>query len=68
MHVVTIVARNFLPRAVVLARTHLEHNPDDSVAVLVADAEPGELPDTDLYQVVTPAELSSRRSSSSGWR
>ncbi len=58
MHVVTIIATNFLARAAVLARTHIEHNPDDRVAVLVVDAEPGELPDTDTYHVITPADLS----------
>jgi SAM-dependent methyltransferase/glycosyltransferase involved in cell wall biosynthesis len=61
MHVVTIIATNFLPRAAVLARTHLEHNPDDQVAVLVVDAEPGELPDTDTYHVITPGDLSLAR-------
>ena len=58
MHVVTIVAANFLPRAAVLARTHLQHNPDDQVTVLVVDADPGGVADTDDYTVVTPADLS----------
>ena len=59
MHVVTIVARNFVPRAVVLARTFREHNPEDDVSVLVVDAEPGEVvPATDDYAVITPDELS----------
>jgi SAM-dependent methyltransferase len=58
MHVVTIVAANFLPRAAVLARTHRRHNPDDQVTVLVVDVDPGQVPDTDDYTVVTPADLS----------
>ena len=58
MHVVTIVAANFLPRAAVLARTHLQHNPDDQVTVLVVDAEPGEHAATDSFSVITPADLS----------
>src|SRR4051794_22808798 len=58
MHVVTIVAANFLPRAAVLARTHRAHNPDDQVTVLVVDVEPGEVEATDDYDVVTPADLS----------
>src|SRR4051812_9017558 len=58
MHVVTIVAANFLPRAAVLARTHMEHNPDDQVTVLVVDADPGEIAGTDGFDVITPADLS----------
>lgn len=57
MQVVTIVARNFLPRAAVLARTHLEHNPGDQVSVLVVDAEPGEIGDLGDLQVLTPHDL-----------
>ena len=61
MHVVTIVAANFLPRAAVLARTHLEHNPDDQVSVLVVDAEPGTVAGTDQFDVITPADLALAR-------
>ncbi|HRD64007.1 MAG TPA: glycosyltransferase family 4 protein, partial [Nocardioides sp.] len=57
MHVVTIVARNFLPRAAVLARTHRAHNPDDQFSVLVVDAEPDEVAGTADYAVLTPAHL-----------
>jgi SAM-dependent methyltransferase/glycosyltransferase involved in cell wall biosynthesis len=58
MHVVTIVSRNFLPRASVLARTHRQHNPHDPVFVLVVDAEPEELPAYEDFAILTPADLS----------
>jgi glycosyltransferase involved in cell wall biosynthesis len=58
MHVVTIVSRNYLGRATVLARTHRQHNPLDPLSVLVVDAEPGELPDHEDFTVITPADLS----------
>ena len=58
MDVVTIVARNFLRRAAVLASTLREHDPDDEMFVLVVDAEPGEVPDGPHYTVLTPADLS----------
>ena len=57
MHVVTVVARNFLPRAAVLARTYREHNPGDRFWVLVVDAEPDEVAGTADYAVLTPADL-----------
>lgn len=57
MLIATIVARNYLPQARVLARSFREHHPDGRVVVLVVDA-PGEgLRDDEPFEVVTPGEL-----------
>ena len=39
MHTITIAARNYLQRARVLARTHLEHNPDDAFTILEVELQ-----------------------------
>lgn len=57
MLIATIVARNYLPQARVLARSFLDHHPDGRVVVLVVDA-PGEgLRDDEPFEVVTPGQL-----------
>lgn len=57
MHAVTIAARNYLAMARTLARSFLTCNPDSRFSVLVVDALPGEIPDGDGFDVVTPHEL-----------
>jgi glycosyltransferase involved in cell wall biosynthesis len=59
MRICTIIARNFLPQAEVLAESFHEHHPDGTVTVLVVDdrerlveGRPG------LYEVLRPEELS----------
>ncbi|HEY8547205.1 MAG TPA: glycosyltransferase, partial [Acidimicrobiales bacterium] len=57
MLIATIVARNYLPQARVLARSFLEHHPDGRVVALVVDA-PGEgLRDDEPFEVITPGHL-----------
>ena len=57
MLITTVVARNYLPQARVLARSFLDHHPDGRVVVLVVDA-PGEgLRDDEPFEVVTPGQL-----------
>ena len=57
MMIATIVARNYLPQARVLARSFREHHPAGRVVVLVVDA-PGEgLRDDEPFEVVTPGDL-----------
>lgn len=43
MNICTIIAKNYLPYARVLARSHAEHHPDSSCHVLVIDAPAGEV-------------------------
>src|SRR5690606_16882381 len=55
--ITTIVARNYLPQARVLAQTFLEHHPHGRVVVLVLDA-PGEgLRDDEPFEVVAPEAI-----------
>jgi hypothetical protein len=55
--ITTVVARNYLPQARVLARSFLGHHPGGRVVVLVLDA-PGEgLRDDEPFEVVVPAAL-----------
>ena len=56
MHVTTIVARNYLARARVLATTFLRHHPLGHVVVLVIDAEDDES-FAEPFDVVTPRDL-----------
>ncbi|MBN2622867.1 MAG: glycosyltransferase [Acidimicrobiales bacterium] len=54
MLITTIVARNYLAQARVLARSFLDHHPDGRVVALVIDA-PGEgLRDDEPFDVLTP--------------
>ena len=57
MLIATIVARNYLPQARVLARSFLEHHADGRVVVLVVDAPGDGLRDDEPFEVVTPADL-----------
>ena len=57
MHTVTICARNYLPRARVLARSYREHNPSDRFTIFLVDAEPDEVAETDEYRIVGPSTL-----------
>ena len=56
MLITTIVARNYLPRARLLARSFLRHHPQGRVAVLVIDADGTECADG-LFEVLTPDDL-----------
>src|SRR4051794_14115809 len=57
MHACTIVARNYLAFARVLAESFLRIHPDSSFTTLVVDAEFGFDPTGEPFNVVTPAEL-----------
>jgi glycosyltransferase involved in cell wall biosynthesis len=55
--ITTVVARNYLPQARVLARSFLDHHPDGRMVALVLDA-PGEgLRDDEPFEVVVPDAL-----------
>jgi glycosyltransferase involved in cell wall biosynthesis len=55
--ITSVVARNYLPQARVLARSFLEHHPGGRVVVLVLDA-PGEgLRDDEPFETIVPAAL-----------
>ena len=57
MLITTVVARNYLPQARVLARSFLDHHPRGRVVALVLDA-PGEgLRDDEPFEVVVPEDL-----------
>ena len=57
MHACTIVARNYLAFARVLAESFLSIHPDSSFTTLVVDAEFGLEDRDEPFQVLTPAEL-----------
>ena len=57
MHACTIVARNYLAFARVLAESFLRIHPDSSFTTLVVDAEFGFDPTGEPFTVVTPAQL-----------
>lgn len=58
MNICTIVAKNYLAHARVLARSFAEHHPDGHPVVLVVDAVAGELDEAgEPFDVVTPADL-----------
>jgi glycosyltransferase involved in cell wall biosynthesis len=52
----TIVARNYLPHARVLAESFRGHHPDGTFTVLVIDADEGELRD-EAFSVLSPYEI-----------
>ena len=57
MLITTVVARNYLPQARVLARSFLDHHPAGRVVVLVLDS-PGEgLRDDEPFEVAVPEDL-----------
>src|SRR4051794_11619774 len=53
----TIVARNYLPAARVLAGSYLEQHPDHGFVIAVIDAPREETEETEGYRVVGPAEF-----------
>jgi len=55
--IATVVARNYLPQARVLARSFLAHHPGGRVVVLVLDAPGDGLRDVEPFEVVVPADL-----------
>ena len=61
MNACTIVARNYLAHARVLAESFLEHHPDGSFVTLVLDAEPEEL-EGETFEVLSPYEIGIERS------
>ena len=56
MNACTIVARNYLPQARVLAESFREHHPDGRFTVLVIDARPGDGAN-EPFAVLTPYDL-----------
>ncbi|MGH2444353.1 MAG: FkbM family methyltransferase, partial [Chloroflexota bacterium] len=57
----TIVARNYLPFARVLAHSYSEHHPDQLLSVLVIDGEPGESSSDEPFDILVPGDLALRR-------
>jgi SAM-dependent methyltransferase/glycosyltransferase involved in cell wall biosynthesis len=58
MHACTIIAKNYLAQARVLARSFLEHNPRSQFAVLIIDALDGRIdPDDEPFIVLTPQDI-----------
>jgi glycosyltransferase involved in cell wall biosynthesis len=57
MEIVTIVAKNYLPYATVLAESVKENAPDHGMTILIVDADPGEVDLGDLASIATPADL-----------
>jgi hypothetical protein len=58
MNACTIIARNYLAQARVLARSFFEHHPDGSFSVLVIDAEtPPLLRAEDRFRVLVPLQI-----------
>jgi glycosyltransferase involved in cell wall biosynthesis len=54
----TIVARNYLAHARVLAKSLHEHHPDGSFTVVLLDGKPDDLkPDRELFDILTTDEL-----------
>jgi len=50
----TIIARNYLAHARVLAESFLRHHPDSSFTVLVID---GDVPDAEPFDVLDPTQI-----------
>ncbi len=57
MLITTVVARNYLPQARVLARSFLDHHPDGRVVVLVLDAPGDGLRWDEPFEVLVPTDL-----------
>ena len=57
MLITTVVARNYLPQARVLARSFRDHHPDGQVVVLVLDAPGDGLRDDEPFDLVVPEDL-----------
>ena len=62
MRICTIVARNYLPRARVLARSYAEHNDGESCSVLLLDDPGGAVKDGDEpFEVLRPEQAGVER-------
>src|SRR2546421_5236870 len=58
MRICTIIAKNYVAHARVLADSFLQHNPDGGVSVLVIDDFEGYIdPDAESFDVLTPAQV-----------
>jgi glycosyltransferase involved in cell wall biosynthesis/SAM-dependent methyltransferase len=58
MHACTIIAKNYLAQARVLARTFLEHNPSGEFSVLVIDDTEGYIDDTsEPFTLLSPRDI-----------
>ena len=57
MNACTIVARNYLAQARVLADSFYEHHPDGRLDVLVLDDEDGEIGPGEPFDIVRPYEI-----------
>lgn len=58
MNICTIIAKNYLAHARVLAESFREHHPDGTFTTLVIDEVDGYIdPDGEAFEIVTPAEL-----------
>ena len=58
MHVCTIIAKNYVPFARVLARSFAEQHPDGRCSVLVIDSIDGHFdPATEDFEALTPADI-----------
>ena len=53
----TIIARNYLAQARILAETFLEQVPDGRIVVLVLDPDPAQPMDGEAFEVVTPHDI-----------
>lgn len=58
LRAITIAARNYLSRAIVLAKSYNKANPTlPPITILLVDAKPGEVADKKEYKIVTPRDL-----------
>jgi len=58
VHICTIIAKNYVAQARVLADSFLEHHPDGTCSVLVIDDHEGYIDEADeRFEVITPAQL-----------
>ncbi|MCU1489206.1 MAG: glycosyltransferase [Acidimicrobiaceae bacterium] len=58
MDICTIIAKNYVAQARVLARSFAEHHPDGGCSVLVIDAYDGYLdPETEPFRILTPEQI-----------
>jgi glycosyltransferase involved in cell wall biosynthesis/SAM-dependent methyltransferase len=58
MHICTIIAKNYVPFARVLARSFAEQHPDGRCSVLVVDSFEGHLdPGSEPFEILTPEDI-----------
>jgi glycosyltransferase involved in cell wall biosynthesis len=55
--IVTIAARNYLPRAAVLARSYRAVHPDRKLTILLVDGEDGAIPSSEDFDIATGSDL-----------